>query len=1370
MWPGPSETAETQLLRRDGDDVLFLNELRNKKGTALRLRIPADDLTRLAAQAARGASGFISGTDYQGEPVIGYASKIPGTDWFMLAKISEEEVHAPIRQVAFTVALVSFLLLAIASIALFFWWRNRNAQYRAAQLQSELRQQLLTQQFDYLTRYANDIILLLGEGGNIVEANERAETAYGLSRQELLGRHVRQLRSPAESALVEKQWQNIRENKTLLFESCHIRSDGTLFPVEVNSRLIETEQGIFVQSIIRDITERKAAQARELRLTNIYRALGETNKAIIHLDSQAGLFPLVCRIVVEYGGMLHAWIGVPDSDGRFAAVAGHGILGECVGEITVLAGRDAPEGRGAAGTSYRESRTVVIHDVLTNPMIEPWREQSRKYGVNALAVCPILRAGTPYAVLQVYSDQADAFDMEIVQLLNEMAANISFALDNFDREAVRQQMEIAVRESEYRWKFAVKGSGDGLWDLIVPTSELFLSRGWKEMLGFADGELENSIKTCQMLFHPDDKAGALAAFNQLLYGSSSTYANECRMKCKDGSWKWVLDRGTVVSRDAAGNPLRLIGMQSDISGRKAAEARIQRLTQLYAALSHCNQAIVRCTGEEALFPEICRVAVQFGGMKMAWIGMLDPDGGLIRTAASSGMSPEYLDGIKIAIGDCAPSERDPIGVVVREDRPIWCQDFSSSPFQALLKERAARHGWSAVAALPLHRRGVVAGVFTLYAGEVNAFDENAQGLLGEMARDISFALDNFDRDAEHRKAELERVQILERYQAVVDSITDGVIIFDTEGRIISMNPVALRMHRHSSLEQSHRHLDEFQNEFDLFNAQGRLMAFDEWPINRLLRGENVFELEVHRCLRTTGEQLIQECNGSLIRNDDNEVVFGVLTIRDITDRKLAEQSLRESEARYSILFQDNAVVMMLVDPADGRIVNANVQASGYYGWDSETLKSMCIYDINTLSREKLQPQLVNALRNNRHFNFRHRLASGEVRDVESFVGSVSIGGRKLLLTSIHDIKERKQAEQALRDSETFKMKVLDSLVEHVTVIDSKGFIVSVNRSWLRFAQENGASGLALDWLGMNYLDISDKAINHDFGEEADAALSGIRSVLSGEKSSFSLEYPCHSPTEQRWFVMHVTSLQGPHTGAVVAHENITQQKKTEIEIDAARIRMAELSTKLIDAQEQERKNLARELHDELGQRFTTLNINLHHMRGFLSGDEAERTWSQASSEVASLIQHVRVMSGSLRPPMLDYFGLETAARQLLQQHFSNTRISHVFEYAGLPKKLPGPVEITAYRVIQEGITNVVRHADATHVIVEINGGESGDELEIIIRDNGKGFDPRRRNAFTQGSGFGLTGMRERVNLLGGTFAVESEDGQGTRIEALLSLK
>jgi diguanylate cyclase (GGDEF)-like protein/PAS domain S-box-containing protein len=223
--------------------------------------------------------------------------------------------------------------------------------------------------------------------------------------------------------------------------------------------------------------------------------------------------------------------------------------------------------------------------------------------------------------------------------------------------------------------------------------------------------------------------------------------------------------------------------QSDISGRKEAEARIQRLTQLYAALSHCNQAIVRCTGEEALFSEICRVAVQFGGMKMAWIGMLDPDGGLIRTAASSGMSAEYLDGIKITLVDCAPSERDPVGIAVREDRPIWCQDYAGSPYRESLKERAACHGWSALAALPLHRRGVVVGVFTLYAGEIDAFDENAQGLLGEMARDISFALDNFWREDERQQAESQ----LQLAAKVFEQSREGFLITDADNRIVMVN-------------------------------------------------------------------------------------------------------------------------------------------------------------------------------------------------------------------------------------------------------------------------------------------------------------------------------------------------------------------------------------------------------------------------------------------------------------------------------------------------------------------------------------------------------------------------------------------------------
>jgi signal transduction histidine kinase len=113
----------------------------------------------------------------------------------------------------------------------------------------------------------------------------------------------------------------------------------------------------------------------------------------------------------------------------------------------------------------------------------------------------------------------------------------------------------------------------------------------------------------------------------------------------------------------------------------------------------------------------------------------------------------------------------------------------------------------------------------------------------------------------------------------------------------------------------------------------------------------------------------------------------------------------------------------------------------------------------------------------------------------------------------------------------------------------------------------------------------------------------------------------------------------------------------------------------------------------------------------------------------------------------------------------------VLEYAGVPGMLAPSIEITAYRIIQESITNVVRHANATRVVVEVNGGETGDELEVVVRDNGRGFDFDAYIVLQPGSmSSGLLGMSERVKLLGGIFNLEASIGIGTRIVATLPLK
>lgn len=209
---------------------------------------------------------------------------------------------------------------------------------------------------------------------------------------------------------------------------------------------------------------------------------------------------------------------------------------------------------------------------------------------------------------------------------------------------------------------------------------------------------------------------------------------------------------------------------------------------------------------------------------------------------------------------------------------------------------------------------------------------------------------------------------------------------------------------------------------------------------------------------------------------------------------------------------------------------------------------------------------------------------------------------------------------------------------------------------------------------------------------------------------------------------------------------------------------------LVSTQEQERKHLARELHDKLGQRLTVLNMLLHRMQAQIAGTAAAPIWDDAARELTALVSQVRDISLSLHPPGLDYFGLETALAQLLARQF-DAGPAYVFECALPCGRLSPLLEITAYRIVQESITNVIRHAAATNVVVEINSGVDGSEIEIIVRDDGRGFDTAAwEESFAEGRSSGMAGMRERVRLIGGRFKASSRPGHGTRVEACIPVK
>jgi PAS domain S-box-containing protein len=249
-WPTPSLTGETMIYRREGDSVLVLNEPRHYKNGALRLRKPMTDTFLPAIRAAMGNRGIIEGVDYRNIRILADVDTIPDTKWFIVTKVDIVEIYQPIYKQAFWMFSLTFLLIFISALIIYTIWKSQLTK-------SEHERQALLKHFDYLVKYANDIIILSDFKGNIYEANDKTISAYGYSRDEMLKMNITQLSSQKTRCPIDQLLFLLDKNDGILYETIHVRKNGEIFPIESCSRRMEVEGKKYYQFIIRDITERK---------------------------------------------------------------------------------------------------------------------------------------------------------------------------------------------------------------------------------------------------------------------------------------------------------------------------------------------------------------------------------------------------------------------------------------------------------------------------------------------------------------------------------------------------------------------------------------------------------------------------------------------------------------------------------------------------------------------------------------------------------------------------------------------------------------------------------------------------------------------------------------------------------------------------------------------------------------------------------------------------------------------------------------------------------------------------------------------------------------------------------------------------------
>lgn len=532
-------------------------------------------------------------------------------------------------------------------------------------------------------------------------------------------------------------------------------------------------------------------------------------------------------------------------------------------------------------------------------------------------------------------------------------------------------------------------------------------------------------------------------------------------------------------------------------------------------------------------------------------------------------------------------------------------------------------------------------------------------------------------------------------------------------------------------------------------------------IKQALSESRNYELH-HRIVLADGSIKHVHEVADLVKDENGTPVKYVGMVQDVTRQKLIEEELSLSEKNYRVLFEQSPVPFWMVAPPSFKFLEVNNAAVQLYGYTREEFLNMTVRDIRLDGGESHYDSL-NNLPPGEHLKLervRHKMKNGDTLIVQLNINRMISDGRPVWLASARDITQEVEYEKQL-----------------VTQQQQLSIITNNTEDALSLLKVEGENRYRYEAVNETYSKINGKekeeVIGRLFGEimpsisfEQFFALFND-AVITGETRRFISIIQWHDGVRSFEVTVVPIKSDGPTVDKIlVIGKDISDRKRVEDALLKSNNELRRLSSYLENVREEERANVAREIHDELGQQLTGLKMDLAWINRKLPAGEkgiAERI--QSSLElVDETISSVRRIATELRPSILDDLGLAEALDWQSRDFGKRTGISMDFSSNAHQKRYPPTVAIALFRVCQEALTNVARHAHAAEVKVSLSEREGS--LRLTVADNGVGFNVHK---ISDKKTLGLLGMKERVTMLNGTYDINSKEGEGTVLTIDISL-